>query len=256
MILAILLAVAFDGITLGAPVSRTIATIGNPDVVATDVGTVWTWQRDGNTTRVTTDDDGNVRMIDLAPAKTSASALPIPIANGPQLSFNASTAPAVRQKLVAYADFSAPATLPESGTQAVLQAYRLDDAHELALLFDSGSQRLREAFYGERPTLARAGLLPALGAASPAFTAPALSKLGAGDYGTADQGVAYIRISVTPTGGVSDASIYVSSGNLTLDRIALSSARHDSFVPATLGGKPVASTFFYRENFVNTTPHR
>ncbi|HEY8312870.1 MAG TPA: hypothetical protein VIG51_01735 [Candidatus Baltobacteraceae bacterium] len=247
---------AFGGITLGTQVSQTIAKRGNPAVSTTDVGTVWTWQRDDGTLRLTTDDDGNVRIIDLAPASSADPVIVLPAPGHKHVAFNSTTADAAKQSLSSFIDFDANAAFPDNGAPAELQTYKLDESHELALLFDTTSHLLREAFYGERPALARAGLLPDVAKTLPSFKAPVLQKLGAADYDTPDQGVGYVRIAVNAAGGVSAATMYVSSGNVRLDRIAIASAQHDQFEPALRDGKPVASVYFHREDFVNTTKPR
>jgi TonB family protein len=247
---------AFDGITLGSSVSQVIAQRGSPAVVDTDVGIVWTWQRADGTLRLTSDDDGNVRMIDVATTVQRDPTLSIPAPGHKQISFNATRPESARRELASFADFTATTSFPESGAPATLQAYRLDTSHELVLLFDTKARVLREAFYGERPTMARAGLLPELAQTLPSFQAPILVKLGAADYNSSAQGVAYVRIAVDANGSVRGATIYVSSGNDTLDRVAITSALRDEFTPAELGGAPVAAAYFYREDFVNTPKTR
>jgi hypothetical protein len=231
-------AIVFAGVTLGAPVSHTIARRGPPTVVTTDVGTVWTWPAGAGTLRLTTDDDGTVQMIDAAP----------PPKSDPILTALAKLAPPV--------EFSATTTLPDNGAPALAQAYRLDPAHELALLYATRSHDLSEVFLGDRVAFARTGLLPDLSNTLAPFKAPVLEKLGSADYDTSDQGVAFVRIAVSDRGDATAATTYVSSGNPRLDRIAIASALHDQFTPAQRDGKPVASVYFRRVNFINTTKPR
>ena len=242
---------AFAGVTIGEPVSQVISQRGDPAVVNTDVGTVWTWQSQGSL-RLTSDDDGKVVMIDVAPSSQSDPTFVVPVPGHKLIAFNATRADAAKKELASFADFTAKTSFPETGAPATLQAYHLDPDHELALLFDAGSKTLREAFYGERLALGRAGLLPELAQTLPSYQAPILTKLGGADYNSTAQGVGYIRIAINADGSVSDATMYVSSGNATLDRVAITAAMHDEFTPAQRGGLPVASVYFYRENFVTT----
>ncbi|MGZ3498213.1 MAG: energy transducer TonB [Vulcanimicrobiaceae bacterium] len=243
---------AFAGITLGEAVSQVIGERGNPTVVNTDVGTVWTWEKPDGKLRLTSDNDGKVVMIDIAPSAQSDPSFAVPAPGHKQVAFNATRADMAKKELAPFADFTANTAFPESGAPATLQAYRLDTVHELALLFDAGSKTLREGFYGEQPALARAGLLPEIAQTLPAFQAPILTKLGGADYNSQAQGVGYVRIAVNADGSVGGATMYVTSGNATLDRVAITSAMHDEFTPAQRGGLPVASVYFYREDFVTT----
>jgi len=81
-----------------------------------------------------------------------------------------------------------------------------------------------------------------------------LEQLGGADYTSAAEGTAYVRITVSSTGSVTAATIYVSSGDAALDRIAVASSIHDSFTAAQLDGTPVASVYFRRVDFTHTKP--
>jgi protein TonB len=63
------------------------------------------------------------------------------------------------------------------------------------------------------------------------------------------QGTVIIRANVTPQGRVSHAKVHQSSGNLSLDRSALSSVKQWIFEPAQRNGKTIASIVQVPVNF-------
>ena len=246
-------AFGFSDLALGEPVTALIKAHGSPEVETTDVGQVWTWDSDAGKVRVTTDDDGIVHLFDLLPSPKVPVTFPLPTTPALQLNFGSMTLPEAQTHLQSLKDFSANATFPDSGAKAEVQAYTITPATDAILLFDDPAQTLREGFYGERSYLQRDGLVPAPVAQPKAahFTAPSLIHEGAADYPTTrNQGDAFIRIAVNKNGGVSDATVFVSSGDGDLDRAAVAGAKLDMFKPATLDGVPVASVFFHKEKFV------
>ena len=242
---------AFADAVLGVSVAKLIAAHGAPEVVTTDVGQVWTW--DGpDKVRVTTDDNGIVRILDLVPDPKDDATFTVPATKPPlYLAFGTLTLAAADRGLASLFDSRGRATLPDSGAKADFRAYALSPALELVLLFDDKSHALNEAFYGERLFLARGGVLPSsIAQPGPRFTAPTIVHQGAADYPhTRHQGDAYVRIAVDKTGAVSDATIFLSSGDADLDKAAIASAKADTFVPAKLGETPVSSIVFHKEQF-------
>lgn len=213
------------GIRLGSQVSGVIRARGNPDVLTTDIGHIWSWRKGGSLLRITTDDDGTIRLIDTSPASVHTSPT---------------------------AQFVAPGTLPGTSIPVLFSAYA-QGANILLVVAREGGRTIREAFLGYRDELAKAGFIPGA-SGEDAFHAAVLEKMGAADYNSPSEGTAYVRIAVGADGSVSAATIYFSSGDAVLDRAAVASALHDSFRPATLNGKPVASVYFHRQDFVHTSP--
>ncbi len=242
------------GATLGGSIQDAVKAHGLPTVVTTDIGHVWTWQQsNGSQLRLTSDDDGIVRMIDLLAPKGISSVFALPTKPNPTaLHLGALSGQQADLQLSSIADFSGRATFPDSGDPAIFRAYKLSSDHEAVLLFSK--DMLHEVFFGERAQLARSGLLP--GAAQTKlliYKAPVLQKLGAADYTGGSQGTSFVRIAVGEDGKVTGQTIFLSSGSDVLDRIALTTAKDDLFSPAILDGKPVSSIYFYKEQFVVST---
>ncbi len=211
------------GIRLGSQVSALIRARGNPDVSTTDIGHIWSWQRGGSLLRVTTDDDGGIRLIDTSPASVR-------------------TAPTTQ--------FVAAGTLPGTTIPVLFSGYAQGDG-VLLVVAREGGRTVREAFLGYRDELVRAGFVPGTNAPE-TFHAPVLEKIGGADYNSPKEGTAYVRITVGADGTPTAATIYASSGDPVLDRVAIASALHDSFKPATRDGKPVQSVYFRRQDFAHT----
>lgn len=248
---------AYQRLKLGETVAKMIAIEGPPNVVSTDVGHVWTWEKNGDRIRLTTDDDGTVRMIDLLPARSDHLTLTLPAVAAKTIVFGTLEAGQADAHLSARADFSGVGTFPDSGAKADFRAYRLTPKQEAVLLFDDATKRLSEVFYGDREFLARSGLLPGAPESNlPHYSAPVLQHEGNADYPpTIKEGDAFLRVSVDKNGAVSDAVIFVTSGDPQLDRAALVSARHDIFTPASLDSTPVSAVVFLREEFRQLPAH-
>ena len=243
-------------IALGSPVSNVARALRNdpPSVVTTDVGHVWTFEHASHgLLRLSTDDSGTTNAIEYAGTESAPLRLTLDGRKPLNLFFGRSTLQPVPEQLRSYADFTANAALPESSAPARAMAYALPGGDELILFVDPKSNALREAFYGRRDTLKREGLIPG-GRATPVFRAPVLAKLGGADYATAGQGTAFLRILVDALGGVSKVDVYISSGDVQLDRIAVAAAARDAFSPATRAGAAVPSVYFARVDFVRTKP--
>ena len=240
----------FSDLALGAAVPALIKAHGSPDVVTTDVGQIWTWDLNGSKVRVTTNDDGSVQLFDLVanPQKPATFVLP-----GTQfvLTFGIMPIQEADLRFKSIEDFSAHTTFPDSGAKADVRAYPIAAGNEALLLFDQTTQTLGEIIYGRREALSHAGFLPAgTSAAFPKFTAPVIVHQDSADYPTTTtQGDAFVRVSVDATGAVSAATIFVSTGDIVLDRAAVASAKHYAFKPATRDGVAVPSVFFHKEIF-------
>lgn len=241
---------ALDGIALGSSVHDLFDSYGTPEVATTDVGQIWTWKRkDGSLLRVTTDDDGSVRIVDISNNADAAVGL-TGGAYASQLSFgaghanNALTPPTEYEHVI-------KGTFPDSGATAEYWEYPFAPQRELVLAYDithGPDGPLREVFFGDRDSLALAGLLP--DAPVNSYKAPVLIELGSADYAVAKQGTAFTRIQISADGSVANAAIFVSSGSSDLDTIALAVARGCSFEPALRNGVAVPSVYFRREDFV------
>jgi TonB family protein len=210
--------------------------------------------------RLTTDDNGIVRVMDVVPKGKVAFTVPsedpqtrVPLALG-ELTLDA----ADKSALAKLQESSGNAAFPDTSAPARFRSYRIAPDTALVLLFGAADNTLDEAFYGSRTALARNGLLPAGAVASePRYIAPAVVHLGAYDYpASKHQGDAFVRIDVRKDGTVSNASIYVSSGSSDLDAIAVLAAKTDTFTPAKRGDEPVDSVFFHKEEFRTLQPAR
>ena len=239
---------ALDGITLGNSVTKLLAPSHAPDVETTDVGTVWTFDSSAWKMRLTTDDDGIVRMVDLLPKVSQPQHAALDVSEKLTLQFNETSDDAL--KVLPAPEFNVQGSLPDSGEWAAFRGYRLSSQQELVLLFDA-QNRLREAFLGDRDALGRSGLLPhQAGTGGPRFTAPVLQREGTADYPAgAKQGTAFVRLVVDASGAVQAARIFASSGDPTLDDVALRIARNDVFTPGRLDGAPVSAIVFRKEDF-------
>ncbi|MBV9270986.1 MAG: TonB family protein [Candidatus Eremiobacteraeota bacterium] len=238
-----------EGIGLDLPVATAIRARGNAAIRTTDIGHVWSWESGEGAVRAVTDDDGVVRMIDVAPSTgRSVRFAPLPHAD---LYFNVLPIDDADRVVGRSAIFTSATRLPDNQQPAIARGYQLG-SRELVLLFDAQHRILREAFFGDRDELARGGLVPGAHVAH-AYVAPTLKRPGGADYAADAQGVAYVRISVGKDGKVTHASIYVSSGNPQLDRIAIANAMGAVFTPAELDGHPAPAVYFHREDFIDTT---
>jgi TonB family protein len=241
---------ALDGIALGSNVRELFDSYGTPDVATTDVGQIWMWKRkDGSFLRITTDDDGNVRIVDIND-KAEVTVGLTGTAYASRLSFGADRANNALTPPTEY-EHVLKGTFPDSGAPAEYWEYPFAPRRELVLAYDiarAPDGPLREIFFGNRDPLALAGLLP--DAPANAYKAPVLIELGSADYAVAKQGTAFTRIEISPDGSVTSATIFASSGSSELDTIALAVARGCSFEPALRNGVAVPSVYFRREDFV------
>lgn len=257
MIAALLLAVQTasgppEGIALGTPVSLAFRALGSPLVRNTAVGHVWVFSEKNETVRVTTDGAGDAEMVDVAAQGAPDDAFTVP-GTPLVLRFGLSTSLQAASALAPFHDFSTTANDPDGTTTAIAQGYRLGKNTELVLLFNPVRSVLQEAFYGTRSELSRAGLIPGP-VSTDRFMPARIEHLGAVAYNSAKQGQTYVRIAVSATGAVTDASVFVSSGDANLDRIAVAAAYRDTFTPAMRSGVAVPSIYFFRETFARSGP--
>ena len=247
----------YQRLRLGDSVAHMISGEGPPNVLTTDVGHIWTWERGDERLRLTTDDDGVIRMIDILPSQSDHLTLPLPGSSPKSVTFGTLTSDAADEQLGMPADFKGLGNFPDSAARAEFRAYRLTANENAVLLFDNSSKRLTELFYGDRRFLARSGLLPgAPESVAQHYSAPVLQRQGNADYPpTIKEGDAYLRVSVDKHGTVANAEIFVTSGDPQLDRAALVSARHDIFSPASLEGMPVDAVVFVRQEFRQLQTH-
>jgi len=248
---------AFNLLSLGDSVAKIISAEGPPNVNTTDVGHVWSWEKGGDRIRVTTDDSAVVRMIDVLPSPSSHVPISLPGVSSRPLIFGGLVNDEADAQLGVTADVKGTGNFPDSGARADFRAYPINANQSAVLLFDDITKRLAEVFYGDRSFLARNGVLPATSDNNAAhFSAPILQHEGAADYPpTVKQGDAFLRLSVDKHGAVSNAEVFVTSGDPQLDRAALVSARHDVFTPGNVAGTPVDAVVFVRETFRQLPAH-
>lgn len=221
---------SLDGVAIGSNIRDVVKTMGNPDVVNTDVGHVWSWTKPSlkETLRVTTDDDGVVQMVDVSsPAQLDRP----PYVLGPSLS-------------------TADGNLPDSGDAAEFRRYQGTPPTQIVLAYASNGGALREIFIGTAIAIANAGLVPGKASDDSEYRAPLLDTIGSADYNGNSRGVVYTRIAINKDGTIAKASVFISSGDGDLDRVALAIANGCTFEPATLRGRKAPSVYFRRENFL------
>jgi TonB family protein len=63
-------------------------------------------------------------------------------------------------------------------------------------------------------------------------------------------GTAAIQVQIDPQGHVTDATVSQSSGNVSLDAVAMQMARAATYTPALVKCKPVASAYTFTVKFV------
>ncbi|MDP9016836.1 MAG: TonB family protein, partial [Candidatus Eremiobacteraeota bacterium] len=166
------------------------------------------------------------------------------------LHFGALTVASADERLIP-PEFRGNALFPDNGAKAEFRAYKVTATDDIVLLFDDPTKVLNEVFYGDHIFLARGGLLPAGSqGALPHFTAPSLVHVGSTDYPpTKKEGDVFLRILVDKAGAVTDATVFVSSGDGDLDRAAVVSAQHSTFLPAKIDNTPVNAVAFYRQEY-------
>lgn len=245
----------FYGATLGSSVAPMASgATPKPDVFTSDVGQIWTWRQESGgtavTSRITTDDDGSIAMIDVLARGAAGPDVAAPVRGGARIGFGTTLARAA-DVVFGAPEFEGAGPFPDGIGQADFRGYRLDGDREAVLLFDGSGGPLREIFFGRRAALARAGLIPHE-APPDVFKAASLSRLGSADFATRAEGVAYVRVVVNADGGVAGATLFASSGDGDLDAVAIAIARGSTFVPASRNGAPVASVYFRREDFVQS----
>ncbi len=64
-------------------------------------------------------------------------------------------------------------------------------------------------------------------------------------------GTAKVAVALTPSGSVSAASIYRSTGDMMLDRAALRAARMSTYSPEVRDCTPVGGTYLFTVDFTN-----
>lgn len=235
---------SLDAIAPASNVRALFARFGSPSVSTTNVGQIWTWTlADGTSLRVTSDDDGAVQIADVA-AKNGARAA-LSLSRGTYaLAFGA---PQTANDVGISPEHAISGSSPDTGAPAQYWEYALPAERELILVYAGAGGPLDEALLGDRGALALAGFFPDTPAN--AYKAPILIELGSADYSGSTTGSVISRIHVSADGSVTDASIFVSSGDARLDRIALTIAKGSSFEPAARGGTAVPSIYFRREDF-------
>ncbi|HVS46693.1 MAG TPA: TonB family protein [Verrucomicrobiae bacterium] len=244
-----------DGIVLGSNIRDVVKLRGNPDVVNTDIGHVWTWHdaKTGEVLRATTGDDGAIQIVDVsAPdgdmrvvrATDGARAIAFGFGLG---HMNQPGFPVGEPYSIARG------TLPDSGDAAEFWRMGITPTQELILTYDTITMPdgpLREIFLGNTDALANAGLNPDKAADDDAYRAPLLDTIGSADYTGAKQSVVYTRIVINTDGTIAKSTIFISSGDEELDRVALAIANGCTFEPATVRGRPTIGIYFRRENFL------
>jgi TonB family protein len=58
-----------------------------------------------------------------------------------------------------------------------------------------------------------------------------------------------VRVSLDPSGSVRQTTVVQSSGNTSLDLVAVSMARAARYMPATHACKPIASEYLFKAKF-------
>lgn len=250
-----------DGIVVGANIRDAVKLLGNPDVVNTDVGHVWTWHdaKTGEIVRATTDDAGVIDMIDVSAPSGDAHQIPAKVGTAtPAFIFGSGHLDQPGFADSAKALSISQGSLPDSGDTAEFWRFAATPSQQVIFGYATAvtampSSPLREIFLGDADALANAGLIPDKAADEGLYRAPLLDSIGSADYQSTKSGVAYSRIAIDANGTIAKSTIFISSGNAQLDEIALTIANGCTFEPATRGGRHIPSIYFRRENFLITS---
>lgn len=219
---------------LAAPVAALVRRCGAPARVASlDDGHHFTFLDDGATVDAVVDPDrALVRALDVHAGGAQSFTVDI---DGTPRTFAFGT----------YALAQADVDLQGAADNAfaTTRAYRLDAAHELVLGFDPGSGRLARVAVGERVALVRLGALP-LPVNEPPFpyVAPVLKHTAIPDGAGARATV--VRLDVDRLGIVRTVEVLISSNDAAFDAMLPARLNDDAYVPARLGGRPIAASVF------------
>jgi len=243
-----------DGIVLGSNVRDVVKVRGNPDVVNTDIGHVWTWHdaKSGEVLRSTTGDDGVIQIVDVSAPDGDTRQVRVTIGTN-AVALNLGSGHMNQPGFVGQPLSIAHGNLPDSGDAAEFWRFTSTPSKQVILAYDTVTMPdgpLREIFLGNTDALANAGLIPDKAADDDAYRAPLLDTIGSADYTGAKRSVAYTRIVINTDGTIAKSTIFISSGDEELDRVALAIANGCTFEPATVRGRPTIGIYFRRENFL------
>ncbi len=219
---------------LAAPVAALVRRCGAPARVASrDDGHHFTFLDDGATVDAVVDPDRTlVRALDVRAGAEQRFTVDI---DGTQRTFGFGT----------YTLTQADAELQSAvdNAFATVRAYRLDAAHELVLGFDAATGRLARVAIGERVALVRLGALPLPVNEPPfPFVAPALKHTALQDGIGARATV--VRLDVDRLGIVRKIEVVIPSDDTAFDATLPARLNDDTYVPARLGGRPIAASVF------------
>lgn len=250
---------ALDGIAIGDnlakvihrrdfPHNREIPTVNN-----TDAGHVWSWtEKDGTLERLTTNDDGEVQMIEVLASDKNDQTISVPVVG--RLDFNGSghinAQPGSPQD-----DLFTDEWLPLPKVAGTVVGYAIAPNYGVIFGFPGpGDGGLIEVVTGTRDALFSTGLVPAdlSTPLRPAivshdiFKAAQLTTIP--PCGGFKKGLSvFVRVAVQADGKPSEAKVFWGTGSLYEDNRALFCPMLERFQPATLNGKPVPSVYFQRE---------
>lgn len=222
---------------LGASVTKAIAAYGVPSAVTSrsdghhfffDVGGV-------GVDAIVDAENGTVRALDVRGSAPATLAMDV---DGKPRTFGFGTYAATQADadLANVADYSLDAQ----------RLYRLSPARELVLGFEKTTGTLARVVVGDRSALVRLNVFPnePVEKTFP-FVAPKLRGSGLPKDGMGAR-VTIVRLDVDRTGAVTEVGIVVPSEDAAYDAFVVKKIAGDTYVPAKLGIRPIASSV-YRE---------
>jgi hypothetical protein len=219
---------------LAAPVAALVRRCGAPErVTSRNDGNHFTFLDGGATVDALVDpDSGTVRALDTfatAPATVDATI----DGTARTFAFGSYDMAQADVDLAAAADYSF----------AYGRAYRLDAAHELVLTFNPATKKLARVSIGERATLERLQLLRAPINQQPfTFVAPVAKHTGVADGSGAQATI--VRVDLDRFGIVRGVTVVAPSDDSVFDAALPARLDDDSYEPARLAGRDVASSIF------------
>lgn len=239
-----------QGATLGQSVLAVVHRLGSPSLVqTTDSGQEWRWF-DGHGVDLdllTSDDLVIHRVLVGRPEALEGNAPPLVQPQDLPL-----IGVALRDATNA---LSAAGAVHRAATDPAISVWGWQDGFVVLQLSEG---RVARVLLLDKVAAAASGYA---GSAPPlsAFHAPRLVRQPAVDYprraiARGAQGVVVIRLVVTATGGVHDASVLLSSGDPDIDAAELDSMRRASFRPARCNGQPCDAVYLDREEYTLDGP--
>jgi hypothetical protein len=224
-----------------------------PTIVNADAGHIWSWtEKDGTLERLTTNDDGDVQLIEILASSKNDQWISVPVVGS--LQFNSSghinAQPGPPQD-----DLFRDEWLPLPKVAGTVVGYAIAPNYGVVFGFPApGDEGLIEVATGTRDALFTTGLIPSdvttpLRPATVSHDIYKAAKLTGMPPcgGFVKNLVVFVRVAVRADGTPSAATVFYGTGYLNEDNRALYCPMHETFQPATLNGNPVPSVYFQKQ---------